>query len=75
MVLCKVVNTSFVPSRASILSIRYSFIASVSSFKEYILGDAELNCQVTYEHRTLDALTAADIQNAEGSLRVPPAFQ
>lgn len=33
--------------------------------KEYILGDAELNCQITYEHRTLDTLTAADIQNAD----------
>lgn len=33
--------------------------------KEYVLGDAELGCQVTYEHRTLDALTEADIQNAD----------
>ena len=33
--------------------------------KEYVLGNAELGCQVTYEHRTLDALTEADIQNAD----------
>lgn len=33
--------------------------------KEYILGDAEIGCPVTYEHRTLDALTPEDIQNAD----------
>lgn len=33
--------------------------------KEYILGDAELRCQVTYTNRTMDQVTVADIQAAD----------
>lgn len=33
--------------------------------KEYILGDANLGCSVTYVPRTIDQVTAADIANAD----------
>lgn len=33
--------------------------------KEYVLGDSELSCSVSYTNKTIDAVTAADIQNAD----------
>lgn len=33
--------------------------------KEYILGDADLQCQVTYTNKTMDQVTVADIQAAD----------